>query len=304
MNYFIARRDAISVQGYMDNQSQVLHFGLAEGQTYDVVATFLTGETRILHHVAPGQLLFIDAAGNKNQPPVISNLGSINITSNSATITWLTDEPADSQVEYGLTTSYGNLSLLDSNLVSNHSVTLSGLTANTTYHYRVGSKDAAGNLALSGDYSFTTASSGPPVRAQLRLVSNNYAYPGEAWDNAIDGDTQGWNGTVTANDNPPFAIFAFTDNSTKLVSKIRLITDTGGGGWTKSRWVTQFTVQVSPTDTNSSSFTTVLNQVSKSGGGWQEYTIQPTHAKYIKLILNQPSSGWRQIGELEVYVNQ
>jgi hypothetical protein len=44
--------------------------------------------------------------------------------------------------------------------VTNHSVTLSGLTANTTYHYRVRSKDAAGNQAASGDLTFTTAASG------------------------------------------------------------------------------------------------------------------------------------------------
>jgi hypothetical protein len=196
------------------------------------------------------------------------------------------------------------MSPLDPNLTQNHSVLLSGLSANTTYHYRVGSKDAAGNLALSGDYSFTTASSGPPVRSQLRLVKNNYAYPGEGWDNAIDGDTQGWDGTVTADDNPPYAIFAFADDSTKLVSKVKLMTNTGVGGWTKSRWVTQFTVQFSTTDTNPSSFTTGLNKVSKSGGGWQEYPIQPNHAKYIKLLLDQPSSGWRQIGEFEVYASQ
>ena len=234
------------------------------------------------------------------QPPVISSVASSSVTSSGAKITWSTDEPADSQVEYGTNTSYGTLTPLDTNLVQNHSLTLSGLSANTTYHYRVRSKDAAGNLAVSGDYAFTTAASA--VRAQLRLVKKSYAYPGEDWDNAIDGDTQGWDGTVSASASPPYAIFAFTDNSTKSASKVRLMTDTGVGF--QERWVTQFTVQVSTTDTNSSSFTTVLNKAAKSGGAWQEYPLTPTKARYIKLILNQPSSGWRQIGEFEVYVNQ
>jgi hypothetical protein len=34
---------------------------------------------------------------------------------------------------------------------------ISGLLASQLYHYRVKSKDAAGNLATSGDYTFTTA---------------------------------------------------------------------------------------------------------------------------------------------------
>jgi hypothetical protein len=236
------------------------------------------------------------------QPPVISSVAKKNITSSSATITWSTNEPADCQVEYGLSASYGIMTPLDTNLTQNHSVALSGLSANTTYHYRVRSRDAAGNLAASGDDTFTTAASSASVRAQLRLVKKSYAYPGEGWDNAIDGDTQGWDGTVTADGNPSYAIFAFADNSIKSVSKVRLMTDTGVGF--QSRWVTQFTVQVSTTDTNASSFTAVLNKAAKSGGAWQEYPFAPAQAKYIKLILNQPSSGYRQIGEFEVYVNQ
>jgi phosphodiesterase/alkaline phosphatase D-like protein len=234
------------------------------------------------------------------QPPVISSVTSKNITSTGATITWSTNEPADSQVEYGLSTSYGTMTPLDTNLTQTHSVTLSGLSFNTTYHYRVRSKDAAGNLALSEDYFFTTAASA--IRAQLRLVKKSYAYPGEGWDNAIDGDIRGWDGTVTADGNPSYAIFAFADNSIKSVSKVRLMTDTGVGFG--SRWVTQFTVQVSTTDTYASSFTPVLNKAAKNGGAWQEYPLASTQAKYIKLILDQPSSGYRQIGEFEVYVNQ
>jgi hypothetical protein len=289
----------------MDNHSQVLHFGLAEGQTYDVVVAFLTGETRTLSHVAPGQLLFVDAvgaAGDDDEPPVISNIASSNITSSGATITWSTNEAADSLVEYGLSTGYGSSSPLNTGLVMAHSVTLSGLSANTTYHYRVKSKDAAGNLVVSGDYTFTTAAaSSSAARAPLRLVANNYAYPGEGWDNAIDGDITGWDGTVSASASPPYAIFAFTDNGIKLVSKVRLLTDTGVGF--SARWVTQFTVQVSTTDTSTSSFTTVLDKASKSGGTWQEYNFTPTSAKYLKLILDKPDSDWRQIGEFEVWIN-
>ena len=89
-------------------------------------------------------------------PPVISSVVAINITATSATATWSTDEISTSQVEYGLTGSYGSQTTLDATLLTSHSVNLTGLTSNTLYHFRVKSKDAANNEAISGDYTFTT----------------------------------------------------------------------------------------------------------------------------------------------------
>ena len=91
-------------------------------------------------------------------PPIISAVSSNSLSPTGATITWVTNEAADSQVEYGLTASYGSSTMLDPSLVTSHSVTLSGLADNTTYHYRVKSKDAAGNPATSADATFTVAS--------------------------------------------------------------------------------------------------------------------------------------------------
>ncbi|HXK88055.1 MAG TPA: family 10 glycosylhydrolase [Phycisphaerae bacterium] len=87
--------------------------------------------------------------------PTISNVAA-DPQDTSATITWTTDQAATSQVEYGLTTAYGTLTPLDSNLVTNHSVTLTNLQPATTYHYRVISTNAYGNRT-SGDFTFTTA---------------------------------------------------------------------------------------------------------------------------------------------------
>jgi putative transposon-encoded protein len=93
---------------------------------------------------------------NNATPPVISAVTASAITSSTATITWVTDKPADTQVEYGLTTSYGQSTTLNINLVTFHSQILSGLTPNMLYHYRVKSKDTAGNLSVSADFTFTT----------------------------------------------------------------------------------------------------------------------------------------------------
>jgi RHS repeat-associated protein len=89
------------------------------------------------------------------QPPVISSIsaapGQI-----QCSITWITNEPATSQIEYGLTNSYGSVTPLQTQLVTNPIVNLTGLTPNTIYHYRIKSKDAAGNEALSNDAMFLT----------------------------------------------------------------------------------------------------------------------------------------------------
>lgn len=87
-------------------------------------------------------------------PPVISNVTTTPVQ-NSVTVDWTTNEAADSQVEYGATSSYGQRTALDSNLVTTHSQFMAGLVAGNTYHYRVRSRDAAGNLGLSGDFSVT-----------------------------------------------------------------------------------------------------------------------------------------------------
>ncbi len=105
-------------------------------------------------------------------PPVISAVQASGLTCGGATITWTTDKASDSQVEYGLTTAYGSSTTLDPTLVTSHSQTLSGLAANTIYHYRVKSKSSPANLAVSGDFTFTTgASSGtPPVISAVQAV--------------------------------------------------------------------------------------------------------------------------------------
>jgi hypothetical protein len=112
-----------------------------------------------------------DAAGNTatssvnvtvNNPLTIFAVSASSITSSGATITWTTNRPADSQVAYGTTSAYGSTSPLDSTLVTNHSVILSGLTPSTTYHYQALSHDSLGALASSADFTFTTAAPGPP----------------------------------------------------------------------------------------------------------------------------------------------
>jgi hypothetical protein len=104
---------------------------------------------------------------NDTTKPVISFPIEPAAAPTSVSINWTTDEPSSSQVEYGGSISYGSLepALAADDPTSGqvmgvitHAVVISGLQPNTTYHYRVKSKDAAGNEAVSGDKTFTTTS--------------------------------------------------------------------------------------------------------------------------------------------------
>jgi peroxiredoxin len=86
----------------------------------------------------------------------ISGIKTSNITDVSVTISWVTDKPATSQMEYGTTDAYGSTTTLDQNLTTSHSITLTGLKPSTTYHFKVKTKDASGNEATSQDQTFTT----------------------------------------------------------------------------------------------------------------------------------------------------
>jgi hypothetical protein len=102
-----------------------------------------------------GDYAFTTSAPVDATPPTISSVSTASLSSTSGTVVWVTDEDSDSQVEYGTTASYGK-TVSNSTRVKNHSVGVISLQASTLYHYRVKSKDAAGNLATSVDYTFTT----------------------------------------------------------------------------------------------------------------------------------------------------
>ncbi|HEV2755706.1 MAG TPA: PQQ-dependent sugar dehydrogenase [Actinomycetota bacterium] len=94
------------------------------------------------------------ATAGDTTPPVISGVRVAYPSKTSVRITWTTDEPSDSQVEYGTTTAYGTVTPLDAARVTQHSVTITGLRSTTTYNFRVLSRDAAGNLATSANGTF------------------------------------------------------------------------------------------------------------------------------------------------------
>ncbi|MHC4474132.1 MAG: cytochrome c3 family protein [Planctomycetota bacterium] len=73
-----------------------------------------------------------------------------------ATITWQTDEPSSSWVEYGFSDQYGQRTPEDSTLVKYHEVNVYELEGGKDCHFRVRSQDIFGNESVSEDMVFNT----------------------------------------------------------------------------------------------------------------------------------------------------
>lgn len=104
----------------------------------------------------------------------------------SAIITWETDEPSNSLVQYGLSgATWSDLtsSTSDGTMTTKHSVTLTDLAPSTRYHFAVGSQDAAGNGPLvnpnatnpSVVSSFTTEAEADTVAPVISNVFMSFA---------------------------------------------------------------------------------------------------------------------------------
>jgi hypothetical protein len=119
---------------------------------YRVKSTDAAGNTAV-----SGDNTFTTSSAADTTAPVISSIISSNLTENGVTISWGTDEPATTEVEFGQTSSYGNSSVMNATLLNNHTQAISGLLSGTIYHYRVKSADSAGNLSVSEDNTFTTS---------------------------------------------------------------------------------------------------------------------------------------------------
>ncbi len=90
--------------------------------------------------------------------PAISNVQT-QVGSSEALVTWQTNEASLTWLLWGTSTSYGQESTTSTYILS-HSKNIAGLATSTAYHYQVKSKDSAGNIGYTSDYTFTTLASG------------------------------------------------------------------------------------------------------------------------------------------------
>ncbi|MDY0097503.1 MAG: hypothetical protein RBS01_04095, partial [Candidatus Dojkabacteria bacterium] len=139
------------------------HKMLVKGLLPDTVYILRVRGKDIIGNEAVSENIRITTSSD-SRPPLISamNIEGTNIlqsegtaqsTSSQLIVTWTTDEPSTSQVEYGegSAESYSQLTQEDRNLSYNHVVIISGLTPSKVYHLRAISKDAAENESRSID---------------------------------------------------------------------------------------------------------------------------------------------------------
>ncbi|MBI4218239.1 MAG: S8 family serine peptidase, partial [Elusimicrobia bacterium] len=88
--------------------------------------------------------------------PIIYNARISGIQTCSVEITWNTNEPTVSFLEYGLTPFYGMETKNNDLYRTTHTAVLYGLAASRLYHYRVRAQNVSGLMAQSGDFTFLT----------------------------------------------------------------------------------------------------------------------------------------------------
>lgn len=155
--------------------------GLSPNTTY----TFMVQAKDVAGNTSAGASITVTtASGNDVTVPTISTPTAINISSTSVQITWTTNEPATSEVEYGTDTNFGRSVVIQTRRTS-HAVVLNDLRSGTNYYYRIGARDAAGNLAFSENFGFTTAGTpdtSAPVISNIRVTAITDSAATLSWD--------------------------------------------------------------------------------------------------------------------------
>jgi len=205
------------------------------------------GSYGIYFTLSENNILQTNTYENSYGIPGISGVNYSNVTQNSATITWTTAENSTSIVEYGTTQAYGYIAT--DGTTTSHSVGLSSLSAETTYHYRVRSTDNENNTEISSDNTFTTSSSAPPPPPTNNPPTAEAGGPYSVQGNSTvqlngtgssdpDGDTLSYSWTIT---NDPTGAATLTNASTATptfhapavgnttVVTVRLVVDDGHG---------------------------------------------------------------------------
>lgn len=92
--------------------------------------------------------------------PVISNHELANLMPESVAVQFTTDEPAKSEVQYATSCGGAMQSVIKRVFQTTHDISLSGLTRNTTYYYKIIAEDEAGNKVTLDNggqcFTFTT----------------------------------------------------------------------------------------------------------------------------------------------------
>ncbi|MFH1207333.1 MAG: fibronectin type III domain-containing protein [Patescibacteria group bacterium] len=215
--------------------------------------------------------------GKFKAAPAMSGNPTASIRIRSAEISWLTQDdvdkngdpvshPASSYVQYGTTTGYGG-ETGSSDLVKEHEVSLTNLSPNTLYHYRLKWVDVDGNIGLSSDYSFTTlgAPSAPTgvTATPTSGTTNSFAF---SW-------------TKPADEGVTVASYRYSVNSTPTADNTTLTTATSVAAFAAATRQGSNTFYVVAIDDSGN-----VNYANYGSVDFTAYTAPPDPPKNITLV--------------------
>ena len=178
---------------------ETTHPGLFAGSLTLVNGTAATNQLRVQN----GDILtatYGDASNSRNVtataaidtvPPVISQVAATTDYAN-AQVTWNTSKPTDGSVQYG-ESALPDRTVYASTLVTNHALTISGLSPNRTYYYQAVSRDQAGNVTVDDNngslFTFKTLKAPtPPWFDNLESGAANWSVVPDP----VNGSDQNW----------------------------------------------------------------------------------------------------------------
>ncbi len=121
----------------------------------------------------------------------ISNVQSSGATNSSVQLSWATNEPATSAIDYGTTSVYGATTPVSSAMVTAHQMGLSGLTQGTTYHFRVRSTTGTATAASSDQTFATLGGNNAPPTVQVTSPAAGATLSGKVNLTAVASDNGG-----------------------------------------------------------------------------------------------------------------
>ena len=172
--------DVSSLQTFLASDPSVYPQGLVTGYfgslTQAAVRKFQANNgIATVGRVGPQTLVAINAqmsgtvVGTHQTAPIISGQ-NVTTGSNSATISWNTNESASGLVYYSSSplvlqeaspgtdvTISGTSVLANTNLSTSHSAAITGLSSNTTYNYVIYTRDNSGNVTVTWPATFRTS---------------------------------------------------------------------------------------------------------------------------------------------------
>ncbi|MGC1904042.1 MAG: Ig-like domain-containing protein [Candidatus Acidiferrum sp.] len=107
-------------------------------------------------------------------------------------MTWATNIPATSAIDYGTTSVYGASTPVNSSMVMTHQMNLTGLSQQTTYHFRVRSTNGSA-AATSPDQTFSTMGSNSAPVVSVTSPASGATLSGKVNLTAVASDS----GTLT-----------------------------------------------------------------------------------------------------------